>query len=129
MDNLIFVQVVDGAEHLPDGLRSILLRELALLADTVKQLTAGGELGDDVELVAGLKPVDELDNVGVLEPLEHLELVVYHLLVPLDILLEDDLDGDLAGRALGLADDTVGTGAEGSTESVFGSAVRLLSIF
>lgn len=50
--------------------------------------------------------------------MEHVELVVDHLLVSLDVLLEDDLDGDLAGRAFSLANDAIGTGAEGSSESI-----------
>ena len=51
----------------------------------------------------------ELDNVGVLHLLQHFQLVVYHLLVTADILLQDDLDGDLAIWAVGLADDTIGS--------------------
>lgn len=56
-----------------------------------------------------LKPVMELDNVWVLHLLQHFQLVVDHLLVTADILLQDDLDGDLAIWAVGLADDAIGT--------------------
>lgn len=38
--DVVLVQVVDGFENLLDGLRSILLRELALLANTIEQLSA-----------------------------------------------------------------------------------------
>ena len=56
---------------------------------------------------SGLEPIDEFDDVGVLKPLKHLKLVVHHLLVSLDILLQDDLDSDLAIRAVCLSDDTI----------------------
>src|SRR3569833_235397 len=51
MDDVLGVEIVDGAEHLLDGLRGILLCELALLADPVEQLAARRQLGDDVVLV------------------------------------------------------------------------------
>lgn len=68
----------------------------------------------------GLEPVDKLDNVGVLEALQHVQLVVDHALIALDVLLQDDLDGDLASRAVGLADDAIRAGTQGSAESVLG---------
>lgn len=40
--------------------------------------------------------------------LQQLQLVVHHFLIAFDVLFEDDLDGDLAGGAFGLADDAVG---------------------
>lgn len=61
----------------------------------------------------------------VLDALEQRELFVHHLLVPLDVLLEDDLDGHLAFRGVGLSDDTIGTGAEGTAELVLRSSRRL----
>lgn len=54
----------------------------------------------------------------MLELLKHLQLVVDHLLITLDIALQDDLDGDLAIGAVGLTDDAIGAGAEGSTKLV-----------
>jgi hypothetical protein len=42
---------------------------------------------------SGLEPIEELDNMGMLEALEHLQLVVDHLVVAFDVLLQDDLDG------------------------------------
>lgn len=54
-----------------------------------------------------LKPVNKLDNVRVLESLEHIQLVVHHALVALDIFLEDNLNSHLAVRAVRLPDDTV----------------------
>ena len=96
VDHVVVVQVVDGAEDLLDGLRGILLRELALVTDAVEEFSSRGQLRHDVELVLRkelvpalrrmheetatayprLEPVDELDNVRVLQPLQHFELVV-----------------------------------------------------
>jgi hypothetical protein len=73
-----------------------------------------------------LEPVNELDDVWVLQSLQHVELVVNHLLVAFDVLLQNDLDGDLAGRALGLTNDAIGTSAEGATEPVF-SPIAIVS--
>jgi hypothetical protein len=56
----------------------------------------------------------------VLEALQHVQLVVDHALVALDVLLQDDLDGDLAGRAVCLADDAIRAGAQGSAEAILG---------
>lgn len=42
VNNIALVQVVHSFEHLADGLRGILLRELAILADTVEQLATSG---------------------------------------------------------------------------------------
>lgn len=51
VDDVVLVQVVDGAEYLLDCLRGILLSELALLANSIEQLAACSQLGDNVELV------------------------------------------------------------------------------
>lgn len=64
------------------------------------------------------EPVNKLDNVRVSQSLQHVELVVHHLLVAFDILLQNDLDGDLASRPLGLANDAIGAGAESATKPV-----------
>lgn len=53
VDNLVGVEEIDGIKDLLDSLGGILLSELALLANSVKELTTGGELGYDVELVLG----------------------------------------------------------------------------
>ena len=51
--------------------------------------------------------------------LEHFQLIVDHLLIPTDILLQDNLDGDLSGGGgLGLANDTICSCTEGSSEPV-----------
>ncbi len=51
MDDVVLVQIVDGFHDLPDGLRGILLGEPALLGNSVEQLSADRQLGDDVVLV------------------------------------------------------------------------------
>jgi hypothetical protein len=60
----------------------------------------------------------------VLELLQHLELVIDHLLITLDISLEDDFYSDLAGRAVGLTNNSICSSTEGSTELVLGSIVK-----
>jgi hypothetical protein len=50
--------------------------------------------------------------------MQHFHLIVNHLFVALDILLEDDLHSDLAIWAVCLANDTVGACAEGAWEAV-----------
>ncbi len=51
MHDLVAVKVVDSCKDLLDRLGCVLFCELALVADTVKQLAASGKLGDNVELV------------------------------------------------------------------------------
>jgi hypothetical protein len=53
----------------------------------------------------------KLDNVRVLHALKHFQFVVDHLFIAFDVLLQDDLDRDLALRTVGLAHDSIGTGA------------------
>ena len=60
----------------------------------------------------------------MLKLLQHLKLVVDHLLVALDVSLEDNLHSDLASRAIGLTNDSICSSTEGSTELVFGSVVK-----
>ena len=67
------------------------------------------------------KPVEKLDNVRVFHALKHIQLVQDHALIAFNVLLQDDLNGDLATtRAFCLSHDAIGSRAEGSTESVFG---------
>jgi hypothetical protein len=60
----------------------------------------------------------------MLELLKHLKFVIDHLLIALDVSLEDNLDSDLAGRAIGLTNDSICSSTEGSTESVLGPVVE-----
>ena len=47
----------------------------------------------------------------MLHSLQHLQLVVYHFLVALDIFLEDDLDGKLLSVLLGFPNNAISTSA------------------
>lgn len=51
VDNLVPVKEVDSVKDLFDSLGGILLCELALLANPVKELAASGQLGHNVEFV------------------------------------------------------------------------------
>lgn len=51
MDNVVIVQVADGIEHLADDLGGVFLGEFSVLADTIKQLSSGSKLGNDVVFV------------------------------------------------------------------------------
>lgn len=65
-----------------------------------------------------LKPIVEFDNVWVLHLLQHFQFVIDHLLIAADILLQDDLDSDLAIRAVGLANDAIGSSTQGLSKLV-----------
>ena len=47
--------------------------------------------------------------MGMVELLQEHQLVVHHLLVALDVLLQDDLYGHLAGRAVRFPNNAVGS--------------------
>jgi hypothetical protein len=136
MNDIVVVKVVDSVQDLSNRLGSVFFSKLALLADSVEQLSTSRQLSHNVVLVLQrgqcsgdhsntsghayprLKPVVELDDVRVLHALQHLQLVIHHLLVATDVLLQDDLDSDLAFRAVGLADDAIGAGAQRLSEAV-----------
>ena len=54
----------------------------------------------------------------VLEPLQHLEFVIDHLLIALDILLQDDLNGELPISAVGFSHDAIRPGTQSFPESI-----------
>lgn len=64
----------------------------------------------------------------MLHPLQHLQLVVYHLLVSFDILLEDNFHGDFASWSIGLPDNTICTSTQRFTESIFGPENMFVSL-
>jgi hypothetical protein len=69
----------------------------------------------------------ELDNVWVTHALKHLQLVVDHLLVAPHVLLQNDLDCDLALRAVSLADDAIRAGTQRLPESITRPVVTTIS--
>lgn len=54
----------------------------------------------------------------VLDTLQHLQLVIHHALISLDILLEDDLDCDFLATDFGFADNTVRPCTQSASEFV-----------
>lgn len=58
------------------------------------------------------------NDIGMLHPLQHFQLIVYHPLVSLDVLLEDDLNGILVSILLCFSNNAVGTCAQGSAKLV-----------
>lgn len=61
------------------------------------------------------------------EPLQHLQLIVHHLLVSLDVLLQNDLNGDLSLGRFGFSDNTIGAGTQGFAKPVLGSVIFCIS--
>jgi hypothetical protein len=136
VNDIVVVEVVDSIQDLSNRLGGVLFSKLALLTDSVKQLSTSRQLGHNVVLVLQrgqclgdysntsghahprLEPVVKLDNVRVLHALQHLQLVVHHLLIATDVLFQDDLNSDLALGAVGLADDAIGAGAQRLSEAV-----------
>ena len=59
----------------------------------------------------------------VTHALQHLQLVIDHLLIAPHVLLQDDLDRDLALGAIRFPDDTIGSGTQCLSEAVSRSAV------
>lgn len=51
-------------------------------------------------------------------PLEQHHLVIYHLFVALDVLLQDNLDGISLAVALSFSDDAICACAKGPTEAI-----------
>ncbi len=51
MDDIIVVEVVDSLKDLSNCLRGILLRKLAIFADTVEEFSPGGQLGNDIVFI------------------------------------------------------------------------------
>jgi hypothetical protein len=67
----------------------------------------------------GFKPINKLDDVWVLHLSKHSKLVNHHLLVPFDILLQNDLDRHfLLVWAFGLSNNAIGSCAERSAEFI-----------
>lgn len=55
----------------------------------------------------------------MLKLLQHFKLIVNHLLVTLDVTLQDDLDSDFARGTIRLTDHSICACAKCSTESIF----------
>ncbi len=116
MYDALVVEIDDGVGDGANDVGGILLVVVATLADAVEQLAAHAEVGDEVEVVHGLKVVDERDDAAVTlgDALEGGDLVAHHVLAASHELLGDDLAGVvLAGLDVhGLLDDGIGALAE-----------------
>ena len=51
MDYVIIMEIINRFKNLLDCLRGVFLRELAVFADAIKQLSTGSQLGDNVVFV------------------------------------------------------------------------------
>lgn len=76
--------------------------------------------GPDLCTYPRLEPIHKLDDMRVLQALKHIKLVVNHFLVAFDVLLQNDLDSDLALWAVGFSDDSIGSRTECPSEAILG---------
>lgn len=83
------------SDELPDDGQCVLLCQLLALLEEVLEVALVAELGDDVAIIGGAEDVVALEDVGVAEFLERLDLALEHLLLglALDGADVDDLDG------------------------------------
>ncbi len=65
-----------------------------------------------------LKPIMKPDNVRMIQPLQHVQLIIHHLLVASHILLENDLDGNFPNWTIRLTDDAIGSRTQRPPESI-----------
>ena len=73
MDDFLPYQFTEAVQDLPGNVEHFVLFELAALHELL-QITVLAELGDDVETVFGAEDVFELDDVGVVEPFQQVDL-------------------------------------------------------
>ena len=60
-----------------------------------------------------------------MQALEHIHLIINHLLIALDTLLHNNLDGNLPLGPLGFTDNAVGTSTQGPPKLVLGPVSRV----
>ncbi len=72
-----------------------------------------------------LEPVMKPNDIGMLHSLQQHHLIIYHLLVTLHILLEDDLDRVSFPTAFCLSNNPVRSCAKCPTKSILGSKVSM----
>lgn len=112
MDDPLFVHVVDRFEDLSYQMRGVLLRVRPLFDDAVEELAARDQLHDEINFELVLESFEQLHYVGMrepgarvggvrprlpgefAEPAEHPDLVLERVLLALERLLVDDLDGE-----------------------------------
>lgn len=103
VDDVLAVQVAQGAGHLGDVLRGLPLGEAVLAAQVLVQLALGGELEDQEDALAVVEVPEELQDVGVPQVALDLDLAPHLLLHPplRQLRLVEHLErADEAARAL-----------------------------
>ena len=82
VDDVLAVEVAQGARHLGDVLRGLPLGEAVLAAQVLIQLTLGGELEDQEDPLAVVEVAEQLQDVGVPQVALDLDLAPHLLLHP-----------------------------------------------
>lgn len=73
MHDLLSNELAESTEYLPHDLKHLLFFEFLPLHQFL-EIPVFAELGDDVEAVLGAEYVFELDDIGVVESLEQVDL-------------------------------------------------------
>jgi len=73
------VQVADSPQHLREGARSVGLRKLAHLLDTIEELAAGHAFHHQVELLGALVDIHQPRDIRVVHGQVDLGLASEHL--------------------------------------------------
>ena len=121
MNDLVGMAVVDAGENLLHEHRSILLSELASGHNLVEELTALADVRDNVVTLLIFEELVHLQNVGMIEILEIVDLIEKHLLfIIIHVRFSEDLDGSLGPRFTMNAnsDFSKGSGTEHFTDPI-----------
>lgn len=97
MAHTALVQVLNSRYQLPVESGGLLLLESSISHNEVKQFTSIGMLHDHEEFLLSLNDLIELNDIGVADLLENLDLSgdSLHILLIIDLLLLQDLDCNL----------------------------------
>ena len=97
MADPILVQILDAGEDLVEKATSFAVLQATLLHNVVKKFAAAGVLHDEEKLLRGLYDLVQLDDVGVADDLQNVDLShdPRDVGLVLDLVLLEDLDRDL----------------------------------
>ena len=100
MNDAQFVKVFDTTDDLLEELAGLCFLQLLLLHDVVKEFASVDELHDQKQLLWRLDDLEELNDVGVPDQLQDVDLPSHSLYVCLasDLTLFKDFDGHLDNR-------------------------------
>lgn len=90
MEHPLFEEVLDSLNDFPHYLQNNGFLQFSASGEVVEKITIGAEFGDDVAMGAGFVYFIAFDDVGVVEALQDLNLVVQHFQTLFTILLELD---------------------------------------